>query len=173
MEPSEELPADASCLIYLARMDGFRVAARCVDALVVGPAVWREAVEDGERFGYDDAERIRAATETGFVRRVVPEPEELAFAGELATTWRLGQGESEALALGRGPGRAVVDDGRAAKVAVTIGIEPVSTLFLPAFGAMRGLEEGEAVQLLRQLAVVMSARAEAVFVIENFIRRLK
>ena len=173
MESIEELPADASCLIHIARIDAFQRATRCVDSLVVGPAVWREAVEDGERYGYEDAQRIRDAAETGFVRKVDLEPDVAAFAGSLAATWRLGQGESEALALGREHGRAVVDDGRAARVAVTVGIEPVSTLFLPALGALRGLEHEEAVQLLRQLAVVMSARAETVFAVEEFIRRSK
>src|SRR5262245_47953603 len=127
MHPNEELPADASCLIYLARIDGFARAARCVDALLVGPAVWREAVEDGERFGYEDAQRIRDAEERGFVRKVALDAENSVLAGDLATNWRLGLGESEALALGRERRRAVVDDGRAAKVAVTVGIEPIST----------------------------------------------
>lgn len=169
----EELPADASCLIYLARIDGFPRAERCVDSLVVGAAVWREAVEDGERYGYMDAQRIRRAQERGFVRRVELDAEVTALADSLATTWRLGQGESEALALGRERGRAVVDDGRAARVAVALGIEPVSTLFLPAFGAHRGLEHEEAIHLARELAVVMSARSEAVFAVEEFIRRSK
>lgn len=168
-----ELPADASCLIYLARIDGFPRAERCVDSLVVGAAVWREAVEDGERYGYMDAQRIRRAQERGFVRRVELYAEVTALADSLATTWRLGQGESEALALGRERGRAVVDDGRAARVAVALGIEPVSTLFLPAFGAHRGLEHEEAIHLARELAVVMSARSEAVFAVEEFIRRSK
>ena len=168
-----ELPADASCLIYLARIDGFPRAERCVDSLVVGAAVWREAVEDGERYGYMDAQRIRRAQERGFVRRVELDAEVTALADSLATTWRLGQGESEALALGRERGRAVVDDGRAARVAVALGIEPVSTLFLPAFGAHRGLEHEEAIHLARELAVVMSARSEAVFAVEEFIRRSK
>lgn len=169
----EGLPADASCLIYLARIDGFSRASRCVDSLVTGAAVWREAVEDGERYGYDDAQRIRRAQESGFVRKVELDAEVAALAGSLATTWRLGQGESEALALGRGLGRAVVDDGRAARVALALGIEPVSTLFLPAFGAHRGLEQDEAIHLVRELAIVMSARAEAVFAVEEFIRRSK
>lgn len=166
-----EFPTDASCLIYLARIDGFPRTARCVDALLVGAAVWREAVEDGERYGYEDAQRIRLAQESGLVRRVELDAEVAALAGNLATTWRLGQGESEALALGHGAGRAVVDDGRAARVAVALGIEPLSTLFLPALGALRGLEPDEAIRLVRELAVVMSARAEAVFAVEEFIRR--
>lgn len=167
------LPADSSCLIYLARIDGFPRAARCVAALLVGAAVWREAVEDGERYGYEDAQRIRDAEGTGFVRRVELDAAVETVAGDLATTWRLGQGESEALALASDVGRAVVDDGRAARVAVALGIEPVSTLFLPALGSQRELQRMEAIRFLRELAVVMSARAEAVFEVEEFIRRSK
>ena len=80
------------------------------------------------------------------MRRVDLDPETAAFAGGLAATWKLGQGETEALALGRERGRAVVDDGRAARVAVTIGIVPVSTLFLPGSGVLRGLEHDEAIR---------------------------
>lgn len=137
----------------------------------MGPAVWREAVEDGERYGYEDAQRIRRAEESGFVRRVELDATRAADAESLATMWRLGQGESEALALGRELGRAVVDDGRAARVAIAVGVEPVSTLFLPALGAARGLEHDAAIRLLRELAVVMNARADAVFAVEDAIRR--
>ena len=171
MRQGEELPTDASCLIYLARIDGFQRAARCLDGLVVGPAVWREAVDDGEQYGYDDVYRIRHAEQDRFIRRVALDDVVSAVAGTLATAWRLGQGESETLALGRDVGRAVVDDGRATRVATAIGIEPVSTLFLPVLGALRGLERDEAIRFLRELAVVMSARAEAVFAVEEFIRR--
>jgi predicted nucleic acid-binding protein len=166
-----ELPADASCLIYLARIEGFQRAARCVRVLLIGPAVWREAVEDGERYGCEDAQRIRDAEHSGFVGRVELDTEIETLASNLATTWRLGQGESEALALAGDSGWAVVDDGRAARVAVALGIEPVSTLFLPALGALPELQPAEAIRFLRELAVVMSARAEAVFEVEDFIRR--
>jgi predicted nucleic acid-binding protein len=170
MDP-DELPADASCLIYLAKIDGFALAARCLSALVVAPAVWREAVEDGERLGYADAVNITEAHEAGFLARIELDESSTAFAGQLAATWRLGQGEGETLAIGSRIGRVVVDDGRAARVAHTLGIEPVSTLFLPALGAVRELDAASALTFARDLAVVMNARAEALIAVEEFIRR--
>lgn len=167
----EKLPADASCLIYLARTDAFSLAATCVAGLLVTPAVWRETVEDGERYGYADAARIRTAEDEGFLSRVDLDDHQQVLAARIAGHWRLGQGESEALALASGIGRAIVDDGRASRAATTIGVEPVSTLFLPALGAVRGMPQQDAITFLRGLAVVMSARAEAVFAVEEFIRR--
>lgn len=168
---AEELPADASCLIYLARTDTFSLAARCVPVLIVVPAVWRETVEDGERYGYTDAARIRSAEEGGSLSRDDLDDTQWALAARIGNRWRLGRGESETLAVASGVGQALVDDGRAARVAVAIGVGPVSPLFLPALGVMRGVPKAEAISFLRRLAVVMNARAEAVFAVEEFIRR--
>jgi hypothetical protein len=139
--------------------------------LVVGNAVWREAVEDGERFGYQDAQRIRRAHADEFVRRVALDDALSAMAGNIASTWRLGQGESETLALGQSARVAIVDDGRAARVAAALGIQPVSTLFLPVLGIRGELSAVEARRFLHELAVVMSARAEAIFEIEKHLGR--
>ena len=169
----EELPGDASTLTYLAKADAFRDAARCLEAILVAPAVWREAVEDAERLGYPDPAHIRQAAEDGFVRCVELNGEEQALAGWIATEHRLGVGESEALALGRGAGRALLDDGRATRVAATLGVEPVSTLFLPALGCVHGsLDRSAAVAFLRRLAIVTGARAEAIYEIEAFIHEV-
>jgi len=168
----QELPGDASTLIYLAKADGFTDARSCIDGILVAPSVWREAVEDGERFNYPDVPRIRAAAEDGFVSRVELDEAAQALAGTIATEHRLGVGESEVLALGRGGGRALVDDGRAARVASALGIVPVSTLFLPVLGCRRGMEQAAASDFLRRLAIVTGARAETVFEIERFIEEV-
>jgi predicted nucleic acid-binding protein len=166
------LPADASCLIHLARADAFSIATRCVDALIIAPAVWREAVEAGERLGYDDAAHIRIAAESRFVHRVQLDESQQAMAAAVAANFRLGQGESETIALGRARGRAILDDGRAARVAETLGVEPISTLFLPVLGRGRGLSIAEAHELLRRLAVVTSARAETIFEVERYLEEM-
>ncbi|MFN0153116.1 MAG: hypothetical protein ACKVUT_01895 [Gaiella sp.] len=166
------LPADATCLIYIAKIDAFELAGRCVPRLLVPPAVWRESVVDAERLGYTDAQRIRAAEQTGIVHSVALDAETGRRAADLASSWRIGQGESETLALARDVGRAIVDDGRAARVAEAVGIEPVSTLFLPVLGALAGMSRADATGFLRRLAIVASARAETALEVEEFIGRL-
>lgn len=171
----QELPGDASTLIYLAKADAFREARSCIREILVPPSVWREAVEDAEHLGYPDVPRIREAAEDAFLSLVELDHAERALAGAIATEHRLGVGESEVLALGRESGRALVDDGRAARVASALGIEPVSTLFLPVFGYRGGGLGGEqaAIDLLRRLAIVTGARAETVYEIETFIREVR
>lgn len=170
MQEEEEIPADATCLIYIAKVAGFETASRCFRRFLVTSAVRRESVVEGERFGYADAAQIRAAETSGVLRRVPLDAHAESTAAALAATWRLGQGESETLALGLRHGRAVVDDGRASRVAEAIGVEPVSTLFLPALGAERGLDRRDAIGFLHQLAIVTNARADAVLAIEELIR---
>ena len=170
----EELPADATTLIYLAKADGFDLAARCLRGFVVPPAVWGEAVEAGERRGYPDAARIRVAEAAGFLRRIALPDAVEALSATIAAAHRLGLGESEVLALAHEPRRAIVDDGRAARVAESLGIQPLSTLFLPALGRQAGsLGEDEALAYVRSIAIAANARAEAVFVVERFIRGVR
>lgn len=165
----EELPGDASTLIYLAKADVFEDARTCVDAILVPPGVWREAVEDAERLACPDMPRIRDAASSGFALRVELADEAKAAAAAIATEHRLGVGESEVIALGRDAGRALVDDGRAARTAATLGVVPISTLFLPVLGRRRGLGARAAKSLLRNLAIVTGARAETVYEIESII----
>jgi hypothetical protein len=165
---SEELPGDASTLIYLAKADVFETAAFCVGAILAPPGVWRESVEAGERLGYPDVPRIRDAANAGFLKRVGLSPAESGLAAAIASQHRLGTGESEVLALAHPAGRALVDEGRASRVARALGIVPISSLFLPVVGFEEGrLDRTDAVGLLRRLAVVAGARAEAVFEIEK------
>jgi predicted nucleic acid-binding protein len=168
---SDELPCDASTLIYLAKADAFAEGARCLGPLVVTPSVWREAVE-GERIGAADVPRIREAERSGILHRLVLDESDQQLAESIATEHRLGAGESEVLALGRAIGRAVVDEGRASRVAESLGITPISTLFVPLVGLREQLlSQREALDLLRRLAVVAGARAEVVFALEEELRR--
>lgn len=168
-----ELPGDASTLIYLAKADAFADARRCLGRILVPPSVWREAAEDAERLSYPDVPRIRTAAEDDFVSRVELEQHVQALAGTIATEYRLGVGESEVLALGRDAGLALLDDGRAARVAAKLGIIPVSTLFLPILGCRGGgLDRAAAIGFLRKLSIVTGARAETVYEIEGFIEEV-
>jgi predicted nucleic acid-binding protein len=167
----EGIPGDASILIYLAQADAFEAAARCVGSILVPPSVWREAGDDGERIGAVEVPRIRAAAEAGSLRRVELSEREEALAAAIAGSGRLGSGESEVIALATRGGQAIVDEGRAARVAEARGITVVSTLFLPVIGRRAGvLQEREAIDFLRRLAVVIGPRAEVVYTIEQHLR---
>ena len=162
------IPADASTLIYLAKADAFDEIRNCVPEITVTPAVWHEAVLEGERIGAPEVPRIVEAARAGGLRRVELSSHEQATADSIAAEHRLGRGESEVLALGIGIGRAIVDEGRASRVAEALGVFPLSTLFLPVLGRRGGrLDEDQAVHLLRRLAVVTGATAEVVFAIEE------
>lgn len=166
----EGLPADATTLIYLAKADQFAVVPQCGFALLCPPAVWREAVEEGEASGYGDVSSIRDAEQSAWIRRTDLTKDDERAASTIAMSHRLGHGESEVLALGRAAGRVVVDDGRAARVAESMGIQPISTLFLPALAVLRGnLDRSAATVALRAIARAASARAEAVIEIERLI----
>lgn len=164
----EGVAGDASTLIYLAKADAFETAAKVVSPILVPPAVWREAVEEGERIGAADVPRIQEAAEEGFIVRLELPSKEGALSASIATQYRLGLGESEVLALAMRTGRAIVDEGRASRVAHELGIAATSTLFLPLLGRRSGtLERDEAIELLRRLAIVTGASADAVFAIEQ------
>lgn len=168
----EEAPADASTLIYIAKADAFVEVARCVRKLLAPAAVWREAVVQGDRVGAAEVPRIRAAETAGILERVELPERELRVAGTLAVENRLGSGEAEVLAIGLSLGRAVIDGGRASRVAQALGIVSTSTLFLPLVGRhTERLSSSDAIALLRRLAAVTGARSDVVQEIENDLRR--
>src|SRR6266849_1657170 len=164
----EGIPGDASTLIYLAKANVFERAHQCVSTILVSPSVWREAVDQGERIGALEIPRIRAAADAGSLRLVELSEREEALASAIAGADRLGAGESEVLALATRIGGAIVDEGRAARVAEARAITVVSTLFLPVLGRQsRVLDEEQAVDLLWRLAIVIGPRAEVVYAIEQ------
>ena len=168
----EAYPADASSLIYIAKADAFEEIMSCIGGICVPPGVWQEAVDAGEEIGATEVPRIRDAEARGFLQRVSLNEDQVALAASIASEHRLGRGESEVLALARPGTRAIVDEGRAARAARSLGIVSVSTLFLPVLGCERGrLDADEAVALLRRLAIPTGATAKAVYAIEDHLRK--
>jgi predicted nucleic acid-binding protein len=161
-----ERPADTSTLIYLAKATGFEIARAAVDVLVVPPAVWEEAVVAGRDRGIPDVEAIVEATDKGVIRRAEwssPLDEDAAAIGE---RHRLGRGESQVIVLGSRVGAAVIDEGKASRVAESLGIEVVSTLLLPLLAAGRGIPKSAAVAGLRRLASTVGVRADVLLMLE-------
>jgi len=166
----EEIPVDATTLIYLGKADAFGEAVRAVRTFVASPAVWREAVDDAPERYIGDVRKIRAAEQEGAVKQVALGDRDRALASTIRANHRLGQGESEALALAHRRKYAIVDEGRATRVARALGLIPYSTLFLPVLAYDVGeLDKAEAKALFRRLAVVAGARAEVVVAIEEYL----
>lgn len=161
-------PADASSLIYIAKCDAFGEIHRVVPSILVPASVWEESVEAGQRVSAPEVQRITDALDAGFLRRTGLSRIGRQHARTLAETHRLGRGESEVLTLARSPGTCIVDEGRASRIAVSMGITPVPTLLLPVAGHRWGvMTREEALDLVRRLAVVTGTRAEVVFAIEE------
>jgi predicted nucleic acid-binding protein len=161
-------PIDASSLIYLAKSDAFAELERCVTTVLVPPAVWHEAVEEGERIGAPEVSRIREAERAGIARRVSLTAGATRVAATIRQEHRLGRGESEVLALTKTGEWCLIDEGRASRVATALGLRPVPTLLLPVLGYRRGvMNREEALAFLRRLAVVMIVKAEVLLTVEK------
>jgi hypothetical protein len=140
--------------------------------LLVSPGVWREAVEDGEAAGYADAGAIREPERIGRLRRQNLTTGQEERASVIASTHRLGIGESEALAVAEPGGRLLVDDGRATRVAQALGLVPLSTLFLPVLAVRAGgMRRADALARRRSIASAANARAETVIALEEWMRQ--
>jgi len=165
-------PIDTSSVIYLAKAGAFEDACRCVGSLRIPPAVWREAVEAGEARGAPEVAEIRVAVREGRLELATPSARIARRAREIASRHALGSGESEVLALARRGGRVIVDEARATRVAESLGLTPISTLFLPVLGVAEGrLALTAARELLHRLAGVTGARADVVLRLEQALRR--
>ena len=168
----DEIPADASTLIYLAKAGCVDLAARCAGGLLATPGVWREAVDDGEIRGAPEISALRQSERAGTIRRVPLDAGQARRAKEIAAGYRLGVGESEVLAIGADVRFALVDDARAARVARSIGLSVASTLAVPLIGVHAGVvDTGAAVEMLDRLAEVTHARADAYHRVLREIRR--
>jgi hypothetical protein len=169
-----EVPADASSLIYLAKADAFDIAGRVMKPMLAPPSVWREAVLAGEEVGAAEVPRIVLAERQGLVRRIDLSDSEQRLATAIATQNRLGSGESEVLTVTPAGALAIVDEGRATRVARSRGITPISTLFLPIIGRDAGdLDHGQAVDLLRRVAAVIGVRSDVTLALEQELQRRK
>lgn len=159
--------SDASSVIYLAEADALRDAAVLVGALLVPPAVWREAVEAGERRGQLDQVSIRSARDQGLLHVLELDPEIEKRAIEIKRRRRIGFGESQVLAIAKQGGLVLMDDRRAARVAMSMGVSPARTISLPVLCWRRGLiDSSGALDLLRRLTRVVGVRADLLMRLE-------
>ncbi|MBI2926979.1 MAG: DUF3368 domain-containing protein [Verrucomicrobia bacterium] len=114
---------DSSPLIYLSKLEHFRLLRVLYDAVLVPPAVWREVAIGGE--GFAESANLKAAVTEGWIRIECPtEAEEAAEFPE-----ELGLGEIEAILLARERKAVLVtDDALGRSVAESLGVEVTGTI---------------------------------------------
>jgi predicted nucleic acid-binding protein len=162
-----EVPSDASSLIYLGKAAAFELIERIGMTLLAPPGVWDESVTAGQAGGYSDVVEIEGAADRGLVEQRDLNPHVAERARELRDRYNLGRGESEVLALGQEHSFVLIDEGRATKVAVSLGIGTMSTLLLPPLAVERGMTVPDALAMLRRVAAAAGARAETMTEIER------
>lgn len=148
--------SDASPLIYLTKMDKLAFLAQVMGPVAIPPAVYREAVEAGQRHGRPDAARIAAAIREKTVVRLDLTTQETQLTSGLGTDPRLGRGECEVIACAAHRRlRALLHDKKARRVASAHGVRTIQAtdvLFLALLRRHISLTEFK--RLLRDLTVL-------------------
>lgn len=149
--------ADASPLIYFAKLDRLDLLYRVIGPAAISPAVYREAVIAGRARGLIDAERILAAIMAGWVERISLGEDEARLAQTLQQgSPRLGPGECEtiACALHRSY-KAILHDKGARRVASRYHVPTMQSVDVMFLALLRGhVSLSGFGSLLRNLAVL-------------------
>jgi len=119
--------ADATVLIYLARLGDLHMLDELFESIVVPDAVYEEVVHRGREEGYSDAIAVEDAAESFLDIRSL----EGDTATRLRETTNLGAGEIAALALAaNGDARCLTDDHAARRTAESLDINVGGTIYV-------------------------------------------
>jgi len=122
--------ADATVLIYLARLDDLRMLDQLFESVVVPAPVYEEVVDRGREEGYPDAIAIEDATESFLETRSLEGGAD-GRATRLRETANLGAGETAALALAaEQDARCLTDDHAARRTAESLDIDVGGTIYV-------------------------------------------
>lgn len=149
--------ADASPLIYFAKMEQLGFLHRVLGPVGISPAVFRETVVAGRELGLKDAERIAAAIEAGSIVRMSLSEDEVKLARSLQQSDpRLGPGECETIACAiHRRLKAILHDKKARRVAANHrartmqGMDILFLALLRGYVSLTGFKS-----LLRELAIL-------------------
>lgn len=115
---------DASPLIYLSRLEQFRLLQRLYDTVLIPPAVWQEVGVAGA--GFPEATELKAAVEEGWIRVEGPVGPKSALDPFVSG---LGQGEVEAILLARERKAVLItDDALGRSAAERLGMDVTGTI---------------------------------------------
>lgn len=163
MHVASGTPTDASSLIYLAKAGGLAPAFACLGVLLLSPSVWREVIATGEQRGAPEMGAIRTAIQKQQIAECPLDTRARHRAARLQETLRLDAGECEVLVLGASNAAILVDERRATKAALAMGLHVVPAIAVPELALRMGaLGRAEALALVNAIAIASSARAELV-----------
>lgn len=117
--------ADATVLIYLAKLDRLEILFQHHDSVFVPEPVYDEAVREGKEEGHADAVIIQAAVDEGHLTRTKPPLLPSSLEGLELTD---GDGSVLATAIGRSIQAVLTDDGPLRSLARSLDLTPRGTL---------------------------------------------
>lgn len=122
--------ADATVLIYLARLGDLHMLDELFESIVVPDSVYEEVVHRGHEEGYSDAIAVEDAVESFLdIRSLEGDTDDCAT--RLRETTNLGTGEVAALALAaNGDARCLTDDHAARRTAESLDINVGGTIYV-------------------------------------------
>lgn len=139
---------DSTALIVLVKTGRLAVLRDLYGQVAIGPQVKKEVIEQGRAVNAPGVRQIEAAIADRWICEVQLTADATRLAAKLLQGTRLGQGEAEAIALGRSRDlRVVLDDKEARAMAEAVGARYVGTAgalleaFVRGFFTFDGLEE--------------------------------
>ena len=150
--------ADASPLIYFAKINSLDLLPQTFEPLGVSPAVYRETVLTGLARGFPDAEKIKSAFQQDWLLPIELENQEIAMAKQIQAEHLIGAGEAETIAccVHRGLA-ALIHDRKARNAAAQLGVQtwqPADALLLALVRQILSWDQFR--QKHRELAIVTS-----------------
>jgi predicted nucleic acid-binding protein len=158
--------ADASPLIYFAKIDQLDFLHQVLGPVGISPAVFRETVVAGRERDLRDAERIAAAISTGSIVHISLSEDEVRLAQNLQQSDpRLGPGECETIACAIHRGlKAILHDKKARRVAANHRARTIQSVDILFLALLRGYVSLTGFKsLLRELAILTGMDAATLF----------
>lgn len=167
--------SNSSPLIALAKTGRLRLLRDVYGRVAIGPKVYVEVIDAGERVGAPEVRLVEAGLEEAWIWRVRPTPAESRLTARILKGARLHAGEAEAIALARSRnGMVLLDDKEARAVAGAIGVDFVGTAGVLVEASLREVLDYQGLaEALRDLSRILWLSPEVIAEILNRAREVR
>ena len=145
---------DSSLLIYLAKMNKLEILEKLYGPIYITEEIYNETVKEGLLIDALDAKIILEAKEKGMIKIISLNKEHLELSKKLRNIYKLGYGESDAIALALQEKKkeVLIDDGGGRKVCKMYNLQPKGTLGVILESYKRNiLNEQEVKEIIKEL----------------------